>query len=297
LSGSPSRLLSSVPDEWGPKFETSGGAVTRTRTGPNSIKFKAPSHMALVTLTPQPGREVSLNSDRRLRFLAPVGSVEIIPSNADVFARWRTAKENLLMALAPERLSRLAALEFETADFEFQSLVPGHVDEKALLLAHLIRDEFQRGGPLNDLYMDSLMTVFSTYLLRNYSTLQNIPAPRNRGGLSPKAWRDVQDYIRANLSEELSVERLAMVAGLSPSHFLRAFRETAGRSPHRYVLATRVELAEQLAITTDMPLPEIATLAGFANHSHMTAAMRRWKSTTPSTLRRGRNLRKAGTRR
>ena len=109
MSGSPSRLLRSVPDEWGPKFETSSGAVTRTLTGPNSIRFNAPSHMALVMLTPQPGREVSLNSDRRSRFLAPVGAVEIIPSNAEVFARWKSAKENLLLALAPEQLSRLAA--------------------------------------------------------------------------------------------------------------------------------------------------------------------------------------------
>jgi AraC family transcriptional regulator len=286
LSGSPSRLLRSVPDEWGPKFETSSGAVTRTLTGPNSIRFNAPSHMALVMLTPQPGREISLNSDRRSRFLAPVGTVEIIPSNAEVFARWKSAKENLLLALAPEQLSRLAGLELETEDFEFRSPAPGHVDEKALLLAKLIREEFQSGEPLNHLYMDSLMTVFSTYLLRNYSSLQGRPAPRRRGGLPPKAWRDVQDYIRANIGEQLSVERLALVAGLSPSHFLRAFRQTVGQAPHQYVLATRLELAEQLVMTTDMPLAKVARLTGFASHSHMTASMRRHKFTTPSALRR-----------
>lgn len=291
LSGSPSRLLSSIPDEWGPKFETSSGAVTRTQTGPNSINFKASSHMALVMLTPQPSREVSLNSDRISRFLAPVGTLEIIPSNAEVFARWKKAKENLLLALAPEQLSRLAGLEFETEDLEVQSLAPGHVDEKALLLAHLIREEFHRSGPLDDLYMDSLITVFSTYLLRNFSSLQDRPVPLSRGGLSPKAWRDVQDYIRANIGEQLSVERLALVAGLSPSHFLRAFRQTVGQAPHQYVRATRLELAEQLVMTTDMPLERIARLTGFASHSHMTAAMRRHKFTTPSALRRDRVVR------
>jgi AraC family transcriptional regulator len=278
--------LSSVPDEWGPKFETSSGAVTRTLTGPNSIRFNAPSHMALVMLTPQPGREVSLNSDRRSRFLAPVGTVEIIPSNAEVFARWTTAKENLLLALAPEQLSRLAGLEFQTEDFELQPPAAGHVDEKALLLAKLVRDEFQSGEPLNHLYMDSLLTVYSTYLLRNYSSLPNRSALQSRGGLSSKAWRDVQDYIRANIGEPLSVERLALVAGLSPSHFLRAFRQTVGQAPHQYVLASRLELAEQLVMTTDMPLAKVARLTGFASHSHMTASLRRHKFTTPSALRR-----------
>jgi AraC family transcriptional regulator len=281
-------LLKSVPDAWGPKFEAESGAVTRTRTGPNEIGFRAPTHMALVLLTPQPNREVALNSDRKSVFMAPVGTVEIVPADAELFARWRTAKENLLFALAPDKLSVLAGLEFQTEDFEFRPPEEGHVDEKALLLASLIREEFQKGEPSNRLYFDSLITVFSTYLLRNYSTLGSRPQHQSQGGLSAKAWRDIQDYIRANLADELSVERLAMVAGLSPSHFLRAFRQTAGQPPHQYVLATRLEMAEQLAVSTDLPLSMVARLAGFSNHSHMTASMRQHKSITPSALRRAR---------
>src|SRR5690606_10212771 len=186
-------------------------------------------------------REVALNSDRKSVFLAPVGTMEIIPACTDLFARWKTTKENVLLALAPEQLSKLAGMEFDREDFEFRPLAAGHVDQKALLLANLIREEFRSGEPMNRLYLDSLLTVFSTYLLRNYSTFQDRPAPWNRGGLSTKAWRDVQDYIRANIDEQLSVERLALVAGLSPSHFLRAFKQTAGQAPHHYVLAARID--------------------------------------------------------
>jgi AraC family transcriptional regulator len=281
-------LLKSIPDAWGPKFEAESGAATRTRTGPNEIGFRAPTHMALVLLTPQPDREVALNSDRKSVFMAPVGTVEIVPAGAELFARWRTTKENLLLAFAPDKLSRLAGLEFQTEDFEFRPPGEGHVDEKALLLANMIREEFQKGEPSNALYLDSLITVFSMYLLRDYSTLAKVPSQQSRGGLSSKAWRDVRDYIQANLDDELSVERLATVAGLSPSHFLRAFRQTAGQPPHKYVLATRLEMAEQLAISTDLPLSMVAKLAGFSNHSHMTAAMRQHKSITPSALRRAR---------
>ncbi|WP_157017877.1 helix-turn-helix domain-containing protein [Mesorhizobium xinjiangense] len=290
-----SSLLSNVPDEWGPKVETASGAATRTLTGPNSIGFNAPSHMALVMLTPQPGREVALNSDKPSQFLAPVGTLEIVPCNADIFARWKVPKENLLLALAPEQLGKLAGLEFERNDFEFRPPSVGHVDEKALLLAHLVKDEIQKGEALNRVYMDSLLTVFSTYLLRNYSTFQDRPASRYRGGLSPKRWRDVQDYIKANIGEQLPVERLALLAGLSPSHFLRAFKKTAGQSPHQYILTARLERAEHLVVTTDLPLSRIAGMAGFANHSHLTASMRRHKFTTPSALRRDHILRRAGT--
>lgn len=288
------RLLDSVPDAWGPKFEAHSGGIAHTMTGPNSISFNAPSHMALVMLTPQPGRELAFNSDSRSPFLAPVGTVEIIPAGSDLFARWKAAKENLLLALAPEQLRRLAGLEFDREDFAFRPLSNGHVDEKALLLAQLIREEFRNEESKNHVYMDSLLTVFSTYLLRNYSTLRDCPVPRHRGGLSPKAWNAVQDYIRANISERLPIERLATLVGLSPSHFIRAFRQTAGQSPHQYILATRLELAEHLVITTDMPLAGIAERTGFANHSHLTACMRRHKFTTPSALRRGHTGRSGG---
>lgn len=65
-------LLTSIPHDWGPKLETTSSALTRTLSGPNSISFTAPCHIALVNC-PQPGREVALNSDRRSRFVAPVG--------------------------------------------------------------------------------------------------------------------------------------------------------------------------------------------------------------------------------
>lgn len=279
-------LLDGIPDEWGRKVTGESGAITKTHTGPNSIGFKAPAHMILILLTPQLDRIVSLNSDRRSTFTAPVGSMEIIPADAEIFASWTTVKENLLIALEPERLSKLAGLEFQTESFEFRLPANGHVDEKALMLANMIRDEFRQGIPGNDIYFDSLITVLSTYVLRNYSSLSDQTVPRQKGGLSVKAWRDVQDYIRANLANQLSVGKLAQVAELSPSHFLRAFRETAGHAPHQHVLASRVEFAEKMAMSTDIPLTAIAKLAGFSSHSHMTAAMRQYKSTTPSAIRR-----------
>ena len=242
--------------------------------------------MALMFLTPQKNRELSLNSDRKTIFSAPVGTMEIVPASADLYAQWKDAKECLLVALPPEQLSQLAGLEFEREDFELLPLATGHVDQKALMLAHLIREEFQNSRSPNHLYFDSLLTVFSTHLLRNYSSFRDRPAPRPRGGLSPRARRDVEDYIRAHIGESLSVNQLAQIADLSPSHFLRAFKQTIGRAPYKYVLATRLKQAERLVVSTDMELAEIAKITGFSSHSHMTSLMRRNKLTTPSNLRR-----------
>lgn len=280
------KLLASVPDAWGPKFETIGGAATRTRTGPNQISFVAPVHMALVMLTPQPNREVALNSDRKSRFLAPAGTIEIVPANSELFARWATYKENVLIGMTSDRLQQLAGLEFDTPDFEFHSANAGMVDERALMLAELIRDEFQNKDHLNELYMDSLITVFSTYLLRHHSSLQkDMPVVSQKGGLTTRNWNRVSEYINAHLATKLSISELASVAGLSPTHFLRAFRETARTSPHQYVLRLRLSQAAHLILSTALPLATIAKQVGFGSHSHMSTTMLRAWSISPSSLR------------
>lgn len=281
-----SSLLASVPDPWGPKFEAQGAAVTLTRTGSNEIRFIAPADMALVMLTPQPNREMALNSDRKSRFLAPAGAIEIVPARAELFARWATAKESLLVAIAPERLRRMAVSEFQRDDFELQPAKAGLVDEKAHFLAEMIRSEFRNGDYVNELNLDALIIAFSTHILRSFSSLGNRPRHVYRGGLLSSVWNRLNDYIHAELAGKLSVEELAHVAGLSPSQFARAFRETTGQSPHRYVLSVRLAHAERMIVSTDMPLPMIAARSGFASHSHMSATIRRFWSTTPKSLRR-----------
>lgn len=278
--------LQFVPDEWGPKISVNSGAATRTCTGPNQISFQAPTHLALVMLTPQPGREVALNSDRKTQLLAPAGALELLPAGADVFARWRVDKENLLISFEPDQLARIAGGEFGAEDIDFRPPQPGVVDQKALYLATLLRDELLRGEGANALCVDALITLFGAHLLREHSAFHDRSHRPAAGGLSPLVSRRVADYIEANLSRDLSVGRLAEVAGLSPSHFLRAFRQSFGQAPHSYVLGLRLNLAERLATITDAPLALIAQTAGFSSNSHMTAAMRRFKGVAPSHFRR-----------
>ncbi|MFB9952436.1 helix-turn-helix domain-containing protein [Rhizobium puerariae] len=260
--------------------------MTQTRTGPNEIVLTAPANLALVMLSPQPNREVALNSSRKKIGLAPLGSIEIVPEGAELFARWMVDKENLLVAVDERKLAVIAGMEFQNEDFELQPPRIGSVDRKALLFANLMREEFQRGDAMNELCFDGLITLFAAHLLRTYSSRSNHRDRLIVGGLSPKAWRAVSDYIQDNLQERLSIIELAGITGLSPSHFLRAFRRTAGQAPHQYLVAKRLAFAERLVMTTDLPLAAIAQSTGFSSNSHMTAVMKRVRGFTPLDLRR-----------
>lgn len=278
-------MLSKVPDSWGPKFTGQAGEATLTRTGPSEIEFTASAHMTLVMLTPQPSREVALDSDRKVTFFAPPGSVELVPAGSELFARWSTAKENLLVAVAPNRLARLVQLEFDQADFELEPVGPGVVDERIHALAMMARDEFTDAARPNDVYLDALITVLATEVLRRFTSLRRCRGGYHRGGLTPRMWSRIKDYIYADVSRKLYVDDLAEIAGLSPSQFARAFRETTGQAPHQYILHARLRHAEHLITSTDLPLPAIAQRAGFASHSHLSATMQRLRSTTPTRLR------------
>ncbi|EXL10605.1 helix-turn-helix domain-containing protein [Aquamicrobium defluvii] len=279
-------LLENVPIHWGPRFDCGSAAATFTRVDPSTIEFEAPAHMALVMFTPQPGRIAALNSDRRTNFMAPVGCLEIVPATADFYASWSTPKENILVALRPRRLTALAQAEFGRAECELQPPRSGFIDRKALLIAEMIRDELMSSETVSPIYLDSLLTVFSVHLLRHYSSVAGQPAPPRRGGLSARSWRDVSDFIDANLMSDLRIETLAKIAELSPSHFLRAFRQTVGQPPHRYILELRTKKAEQLILSTDHSLVEIATACGFSSHSHLSSTMKRLRHTSPNELRR-----------
>ena len=281
-------LLDAIPDEWGPKHEYDSAAVARTHAGPNTINYTAPAHFALVLFTAQPERQVALNSSRKQVGLAPVGALEIIPQGSEIFSRWEAEKQSLLVAFEGDRLQRLAGVEFDNDSFDLRPPPLGSMDREAHDLAKRMRQELERPGLAHPDCLDALTTLFGIHLLRNYSTLQTRASRQFNGGLSPAAWRRVNDFIQANLSRKLSLEKMAEVAQLSPSHFSRAFHKTAGQSPHQFVISSRLVQAKALIMGTNDPLDEIARASGFSSHSHMTTLMNRSWHVTPAELRRDR---------
>lgn len=106
-----------------------------------------------------------------------------------------------------------------------------------------------------------------------------------RGGLPPRAFRRVREYILAHLVEKLSNRVLGEFVGVSPCHFSRAFKQSAGVSPHWFVLQSRVERAKHLLVETDLPVAHIAVATGFADQSHCARRFREIVGVTPSRFR------------
>lgn len=114
-----------------------------------------------------------------------------------------------------------------------------------------------------------------------------------RGGLTPTVMARVMAFVEANLAEAITIADLAGVAGLSPFHFARMFRTSAGMSPHAFVLARRTARArEMIASPGDISLADVAAACGFASQSHLTDRFRKATGLTPGAFAReaGRRL-------
>ena len=106
-----------------------------------------------------------------------------------------------------------------------------------------------------------------------------------RGGLPPGVRRRVHEFIEAHLEKSIALRELAGIARLSSSHFARAFRQSAGVSPHDYLMQRRVARAQDLLGSTDLPLSEIAIACGFADQSHFSRRFKERLGITPSRYR------------
>lgn len=110
--------------------------------------------------------------------------------------------------------------------------------------------------------------------------------PLTRGGLPVPKLRKIEAFVRENLAEPVSLAALSDLAGLSKRHFLRAFQESTGTSPHRYVLGMRIEAAKRHLSATDASVTSIALASGFSHAQHFSSTFRQATGTSPSVFRR-----------
>jgi AraC family transcriptional regulator len=107
-----------------------------------------------------------------------------------------------------------------------------------------------------------------------------------RGGLSPAALRRVQLFVDGNLGKAMRLHDLAARAALSPYHFARAFKRSAGITPRSYVEERRIEAAKRLLSESTQPLAQVAIDVGFGTQSRLTSTFKRKTGFTPGEFRR-----------
>jgi transcriptional regulator GlxA family with amidase domain len=99
---------------------------------------------------------------------------------------------------------------------------------------------------------------------------------------------DLIDWMRINLAEPLTVERLADRAAMSPRTFARAFTAETGTTPAKAVERLRLETARTAIESGNDSFERIAEKMGFGDPGRMRRAFLRGLGQPPQALRRAR---------
>ncbi len=93
------------------------------------------------------------------------------------------------------------------------------------------------------------------------------------------------DYIHNHIYDTISIDELASVACVTKCHFIRLFVKTVGLPPLQYVNKKKMDRAELMLITEEMPVKEIAYQLGFSDHSYFIRLFKKTTGMTPMAYR------------
>jgi len=89
------------------------------------------------------------------------------------------------------------------------------------------------------------------------------------------AVRRMQDYIRQNITQPITLHMLAQAAGYSPWHTSRIFKEVTGKSPFDYIRTRRLSMASTKLRKGDVKIIDVALDFVFQSHEGFTRAFTR----------------------
>jgi AraC family transcriptional regulator len=242
-------------------------------------------HSIYMSLVTRPVCLVQIQGGKTYAGLYVRGDISIIPAAMPVSARWEADDNYLQIRIASQFIQQVAkeALEMNGEHLnllaKFRARDP-HIEAIGMMLL----TELQQGNTNSKLYIDSLSNVLAVHLIRHYTATES-SLLIYQGGLSQRQLKQVLDYIRDYLDQNISLADLAALLNVSQFHFSHQFKQTLGVTPYQYLLQQRIERAKQLLKQSNRSITDIALLCGFNSHSHLSKQFRQVTGMTPKVYR------------
>ncbi|MGV8937390.1 MAG: helix-turn-helix domain-containing protein [Allorhizobium sp.] len=163
------------------------------------------------------------------------------------------------------------------------SCPPGQRDPVMFGLAQALLPSLENPHQANLLFVERINLAVLAHLSQTYGGVF-FPLEK-KGTLAPWQERRVKDYLDAHFHQTVAVADLAETCELSRSYFIKAFKESFGRTPYRWLSEYRVARARDMLLG-DTSIAEIAIDCGFADQSHMTRIFAEYMGLAPGQFRR-----------
>ena len=258
------------------------GAITEGRLD-EFFDYSAPFHIVTFNLKGAPTVEWKRET-RFSRFQAQPGELLITPEGAGHSIRQLRPNVAFHCCISPDRLQSLAEQEWNAHGSRVEIVEAYNRDVELWTLGQRLAARLRSPIPGSRLFAETLVTQIAIKLLWRYSSLPR-PNPTGLEKLTDPRLCRVIDYLQSSFGQEISLDGLAEVAGLSPNYFLHAFKQSTGKTPHRYLTELRIARACELLQDPHRSIADISLSVGFSSQSHLTTVFRRFMKTTPAAYR------------
>lgn len=253
------------------------------RIRPTEVGYRVEARAAYLALHDfvRSDGETTINGANRSTLTDARGTLTFVPvgSSVEGWNRFERRASTVAVHLAP------TMSDYEANDI---SNVPPSLYFKDNTLKTTLQklQSVMDGSGLDDHAYAETLGLLLLWELRHVAKVKPSQLKPARGGLTAAQLRRVKELIDAQISTDVTISDLAVVAELSQFHFIRAFKESVGLSPYQYILSERVRRAKELLSKGDLPVSDVALAAGFHNAYQMNRVFRKLVGLTPTVLRR-----------
>ncbi len=166
---------------------------------------------------------------------------------------------------------------------DFSNLILSETAAPIRNLMFRIKDELMQNKPERNLAIKSYLNLIVISLIREFNYKSDEQVPTTQVSNMLKATK----FIDRNISEKLSLEEIAAVAGVSPNYFSAMFKQLNGTALWDYISAKRIEKAIGLILddNEDMTMLSVALECGFNSTANFNKIFKKQTGMTPTQFK------------
>lgn len=238
----------------------------------------------LIGLIPSGAAQVSLRFRvKNVRLNVRAGTAGLYGPYMEVHHfKWQCKEaKRVLVELDSSTYRRLGLEDVFLGDYLQQNLDFHDSRMNGLLLGMI--EEIQQGCPHGELFAESVSHGLIRHVhFHHGSSRQSTAAFEGKSRFDAQQFSRLKEYVRTNLSANITMQNLADAVGVSQAYLFRGFRNTFASSPYQYVLSERITAAKRMLAYSEVPLVEIALMTGFSSHSHFSTVFSRQTGLSPT---------------
>lgn len=155
------------------------------------------------------------------------------------------------------------------------------VRQQTASLIHEIYEEMNNAQIGYEFAVSSRIKNILLLLLRNDTRMQL----NYNNNLLLSRLQPAIDYVETNLSNKMSISEICLLVNMSYTYFIKMFKQAVGMTFSDFVVHKRITKSEQLLLTTDSSIADIAEMVGITNLGHFYEMFKRQNGCSPKQFK------------